>query len=374
MISIFLSAEIISRKSDVYNSILVSAFALILYDPNLLFSVSFQLSYAAVFGIFYLYDNIYKLLFIKNKAINFFWQITVLSISAQIATFPITIYYFHQFPTLSLLTNLMAIPTAMIVIVGSLLLFITSPFGFIPEIVAYLLEGWVYFYNLTMSYISKFESATIEGLYIKPYFVFLMIICVILIVRFLETRKLHFMRAFTFSIIFISGLAFFDFYQKSNQNLLAVYDVQGKSYNDIFVGLNCHTNIKTTDTSDFNVYFNVAPNRKYILIKKVDPLRNLGFSRSIGDNTLYYHGNTSILFLEDLRSFSKQSSEVFIDYLVISKNATQDIQLIKENFQFEMLILDASINIALVDTIEEKLGYSSNIHSVVKDGAYTVSI
>ena len=54
MITVVLIAEILSRKSNIYNSILVSAFALLLVNSNLLYSVSFQLSYAAVFGIFYL--------------------------------------------------------------------------------------------------------------------------------------------------------------------------------------------------------------------------------------------------------------------------------------------------------------------------------
>jgi len=135
MITIFLLAEMSSRKSNIYNSILVSAFGLLLFDPNLLFSVSFQLSYSAVFGIIYLYNKIYKLAYFKNSLVNFFWKITVLSISAQIATSPITVYYFHQFPTLFLLTNLIAIPTAAIVIVGSILLLLTSSPGFIPEFI-----------------------------------------------------------------------------------------------------------------------------------------------------------------------------------------------------------------------------------------------
>ena len=113
----------------------MSAFGLLLFDPNLLFSVSFQLSYSAVFGIIYLYNKIYKLAYFKNSLVNFFWKITVLSISAQIATSPITVYYFHQFPTLFLLTNLIAIPTAAIVIVGSILLLLTSSPGFIPEFI-----------------------------------------------------------------------------------------------------------------------------------------------------------------------------------------------------------------------------------------------
>jgi competence protein ComEC len=95
----------------------------LLFSPNLIFSVSFQFSYMAVLGIVYFYKKIYAFLYLKNPVFDFFWQITVLSISVQLATFAINIYYFHSFPALFFLTNLFAIPTAILVVIGSLTIF-----------------------------------------------------------------------------------------------------------------------------------------------------------------------------------------------------------------------------------------------------------
>ena len=100
MFSVIVVGNILSRKSKIQNSILVSAFALLLVDPDLLYSVSFQLSYLAVFGIIFLYRKIYSLIYIPNRFLDFFWQITAVSLSVQVFTFPVTIYYFHQFPIL----------------------------------------------------------------------------------------------------------------------------------------------------------------------------------------------------------------------------------------------------------------------------------
>ena len=109
MLTIVLVAEFSSRKSSIYNSIFVSAFLLLLFDPYLLFSVSFQLSYAAVLGIVYLYQRIYALVFLRSSILNFLWKITTVSLSVQMITFPITLFYFHQFPLVFPVTNLIAI-------------------------------------------------------------------------------------------------------------------------------------------------------------------------------------------------------------------------------------------------------------------------
>ena len=161
MLTFILIAEFTRRKSSIYNTILASAFFILLFFPNLLFSVSFQLSFTAVFGIIFLYKKIYGLIYVKLKFLNFFWQITSLSLSAQIATFPITIYYFNQFPVLSPFTNLIAIPTAMLTIVGGLLLLATSQLGFVPTLIGKFLGSWIYFYNEILVKVSKLKFATV---------------------------------------------------------------------------------------------------------------------------------------------------------------------------------------------------------------------
>ena len=130
MITIVLIGQFMNRENSVINSLLISAFLLLLLSPNLLFSVSFQLSYAAVFGIVLMYDRIYNLIKVPNFILDFFWKITAISLSVQLLTFPITIYYFHQFPLLFPITNLIAIPTAMFILYWSILLLLVSPSTF----------------------------------------------------------------------------------------------------------------------------------------------------------------------------------------------------------------------------------------------------
>jgi len=374
MITIVLVAEILSRKSNIYNSILVSAFALLLVNPNLLFSVSFQLSYVAVFGIVYLYNKIYRLLYIKYRVINFFWKITALSISAQIATLPITVYYFHHIPTLSLITNLIAIPTAAIVIIGSLMILGTQSFGIIPKFIGYVLEGWVNFYNEIMSSISRANFATIDDIFLKSHFVFLIFLLLIFLIRFIEENKLYYFRIFTFVFVLTAGLVFFNNYKNFHQKEIVFYDVQGKPYIDVFLGYDCFTNIKPNDTTNNDIQFNITPNRMYHQISNTKSFYELKTVTSFGKNTLLYQNNISIFFLEDPYSISEQSTQIQIDYLVIGEKAARFLGKNPAFIKYKKLIMDATINEKIALSIVNKIGKSSKIHSISKDGAYIISI
>jgi len=123
----------------------------------------------------------------------------------------------------------------MVVIFSGILIFVTSYLGFIPEFIGTELEGWVYFYNETMLFISQFKIATVDNLYLKPHLVFLIVLCLIVLIRFIETRKFYLYRIFTISLLIISGLVLFDHHQKSTQKKIVLYDVKGKSYFDAFL-------------------------------------------------------------------------------------------------------------------------------------------
>lgn len=293
MISVILIGEMVSRKSNIYNSIFVAAFVLLLIEPDLLFTVSFQLSFTAVIGIVYLYDKIYRLIFIQNRLVDFLWKISVLSISAQIATFPITIYYFHQFPTLFLLTNLLAIPTASIVLIGGIFLLISSKIIFLAGFIGKELNDWIYFYNESMSLVSQLDFSKVEGLHIKLQSVFILILIIIFLTKFIETKKIFPLKAFTFLLLILGVGNMYTHYQKSTQRKIIFYDVKGKSYLDVFSGNTCFTNALDVQG---DVYYNLTPNRRNNLISSIRPLKSFKNMRPMDSIwLLYLQNNTGII-------------------------------------------------------------------------------
>ena len=131
MITAYYFYVLLQRKPDLLHAMAISGLAILIFDTNQLFDVGFQLSFIAVFGIFWLNEPILKYLpKPKNTVQNFLVNVVSISIAAQVATLPLVIYYFHQYSLISVIANLVVIPFSEVIIVFALLMTILLGFGF----------------------------------------------------------------------------------------------------------------------------------------------------------------------------------------------------------------------------------------------------
>ena len=119
----------LKRPTNIYNTLAVSVFILLLIKPNFLFDVGFQLSYAAVIAIVSFQPILEKLWTPKYKIVTLLWQTLTVTVSAQFGIIPISLYYFHQFPSLFWLSNLIVIPFLSIILGLGLLVITLALFG-----------------------------------------------------------------------------------------------------------------------------------------------------------------------------------------------------------------------------------------------------
>jgi len=130
MISAYYIYVLLQRKPDLLHSMAIAASVILINNTNQLFDVGFQLSFMAVFGIFWLNEPILKYLpKPKNNFQNFLVNIVSISLSAQIATLPLVIFYFHQYSFISILANFIVIPFVEILIIFSLLMTVLINFS-----------------------------------------------------------------------------------------------------------------------------------------------------------------------------------------------------------------------------------------------------
>ena len=131
MITAYYFYVLLQRKPDLLHAMAISGLAILIFDTNQLFDVGFQLSFIAVFGIFWLNEPILKYLpKPKNTVQNFFVNVISISIAAQLATLPLVIYYFHQYSLISVIANLVVIPFSEVIIIFALLMTILLGFGY----------------------------------------------------------------------------------------------------------------------------------------------------------------------------------------------------------------------------------------------------
>ncbi len=110
MLSVFCVSEIFEKKSFSIHALFIAAFFILLINPFSLFDVGFQLSFISVLSILYLLPKVSGIIKTENKYLRNVWQLFALSLVAQLATFPLCLYYFGTFPTYFFIGNLLIVP------------------------------------------------------------------------------------------------------------------------------------------------------------------------------------------------------------------------------------------------------------------------
>lgn len=225
MFSLFLLAEPLGKKPNGENALFGSALVLLAYDPLLIYSVSFQLSYAALAGIVFWQPTVYQWFSFNDWLVDKLWGLTAVALTAQLATFPLTVYYFHQFPTYFLLANpiVVALSTALIPIALAALALTNVPF--LGAVFGWIITGVTWLLNQSVVWIEQLPHSTLNGLSFTPVEVGIVYgIMGTLIIGWYQ-RELFWLRAaFTLSIIFaiVQGV---NGYQHQTQKWLVIHDV-----------------------------------------------------------------------------------------------------------------------------------------------------
>ena len=155
------------RYSGIYNTLAASAFFILLLNPFLITSVGFQLSYLAVFGIVFFQPKIAALWKIKNRLGNYAWQLTCVSLAAQIMTLPLTFYYFNQLPVYFWLTGLVLVPLAGLELgLGIALLLFEPIFPLLALWIGKTLNLLLWFGNTCVFHVQQLPMSVIEGIWI----------------------------------------------------------------------------------------------------------------------------------------------------------------------------------------------------------------
>lgn len=152
------------RSTYIFHTLLVSALLILLFKPSFLFEVGFQLSYLALFFILWLQPLLAQLWTPKNKIVNYFWEILTVSFAAQIGVVPLSIYYFHQFPGLFFVTNLVIIPFLSVIMALGVLVMVLAAFNCIPVFLSKTLEWSILVLNKIINSIASFEQFIIQDI------------------------------------------------------------------------------------------------------------------------------------------------------------------------------------------------------------------
>ena len=335
MFSLMSFGSVISRKTYTYNSVFCSAFILLIINPMWLFDVGFQFSYSAVLAIIYFEPKISNLLTIKNKPLKYLWQLTSVSIAAQLGVAPFALFYFHQFPHYFLLANFIVIPAASLIIYSAFFLFAVSKIPILNIVAAFILE-WVI---KIMIYGVKFvetlpNSLTITWLSNAELFLFYMIIITIGFL-FYKIKVKYLVAIAVFSILFIISILTHNVDNQKLNQLTIFNDNKNFTLNII------DKNQNFVYASDFEYAEKIAENFwinrscKNPIFEEIDTTE---FVKIIQFN------QQNFVILTDRKIFRKLPEEPLeVDYLVVNKNIYPSNDIFEKYFSPKTLITTGDV-------------------------------
>jgi competence protein ComEC len=206
MFSFIAAGKYNSRYVNTYNMIAASALFLLAVNPLLITQIGFQLSYLAVIGIVFFHPKFHALLVIENKYIDMLWSLVCVSFAAQLATFPLSIYYFHQFPMLFMITNIVVIPLATLILYFGVAWVVLLWIPFVSDILGWITIIFTRILNTFVELINTIPFAKMDGLYMSSLSVMLTYMIIILVTAFLIKPSRIVLRFLALTAVCLYGL------------------------------------------------------------------------------------------------------------------------------------------------------------------------
>ena len=287
MITVYYIMIFLQRKPNLLHSLALAGMMILSIDTQQLFDVGFQLSFLAVFGIFWLYKpitNHYKPL--KNRAIRFILNTFSLSLAAQLTTLPLILFYFHQFSIMSVFINVVSIMVSQGFIIFSFIVSILFGIEFTPDWLLEIYDWCASFFVNMVAFFSKTDFSFVENVSIQiPELIILFVLVYLLRSVFEKPNTKTFTRFSFFILLFIFTRILTNFYfWKKEEILLHSFFKQNivsikQRDKVIFIVSN---EVDMEKINNFVIKSYITSRRiKNIEIKKVKPMTKLKINQTI---------------------------------------------------------------------------------------------
>jgi competence protein ComEC len=332
MFSVVGLSKLFNRRTNIFNTIYVSAFIILVINPLDIVNVSFQLSYAALLGIVSVQPMINNWYAPYNKVDKFIWGLVSVSFAAQLFTFPLGVYYFHQFPNYFLFSNLIIIP---IIIVLLVLLILTVSFSWIPIVftfLTFLSHGLIQINNYLVKWLDQLPGSHINGLHLDFWqlaFIYLSIFLFLL----MFTTKLKILFFSFLGVLVIIMLSFsYQNIQHQKQRILSFHDINKHDVYTCIEGKKVYIISDSVFLSNKSaIRFHLEP---FFWEKGINQIILCDFNKKYFSNHLKIHPKMGFQFFDKKMTIYNQTINLSMktDFVVINKYLTcEDFEILKNN-------------------------------------------
>ncbi|WP_428331119.1 ComEC/Rec2 family competence protein [Mucilaginibacter sp.] len=354
MISMAVIGKTYSRYINTLNILAFSAFVLLIYDPFYITDVGFQLSYLAVFGLIIFQPVVYKWLVFKNKWADKLWALCSVSIAAQVITFPLSAYYFHQFPVYFLISNLFIIIPSAIIMYSGMAYLLLPQMPIISKWIAYILEQTILLMNKFLTIVEHIPYASIGKIWLNTSEYLLLYIIIICLFYFLYDKKLWLIKLSLVCILLLCISLSIKRVYKAATNSMAFLNLN-KHKAIIFIHGNNAAVLTDINTTDKTWQYSIQP---YLDSCQVNNIKLLSVDQDvttpwmIKKDKLIQFMNKRIFVCDGGLMIDSLPSKINTDYIYITNNPHNEFNNIAANFDYRTIIADGSNSNQMIDEIK----------------------
>jgi competence protein ComEC len=375
------------RYTHIINSLSVSALLLLLIDPFMLVKIGFQLSYLAILGIVFINKPIADLLNPKNKIAAKIWSLVAVSVAAQIATAPLTMLYFHQFPAYFIPANIIAIPLSFLAIYSGIGVLVFSAIPVISNFFGLITNYLLFALNYSVSFIEKLPYAVlrITSIFTTEMILLYLILISILLMFFLKRKALIFI-PLGLTLLFSLNFSYTEimrqrqdkiiFYSTGKQSAIGFIDGRQQTLlaDSVFLKDQVASRFQLDGTK--SKYGIIASNTFALdtITTSYPKLQKDLNTLQIYGNTFMFH-NKRIAVIDRIPVLKGDFSALKVHYLVIRHNPQLKVSDLQRLFQAECIIIDGSNSFyKTAKWMAEFKKAGLNAYSIKDSGAYIAEL
>ncbi len=315
------------RQSCIFHTLLVSMFGILLFKPQFLFDIGFQLSYLALFFIVWLQPQLAKLFRPRFKIARYFWDILTVSTAAQLGTLPLNLYYFHQFPGLFFVTNLVILPCLGALMTAGILAVLWTAAGNVPDWLIWANETGIRWLNEFIAWVASAETFVWHNIPFDKTGVALIYAALICFGFWIRTMRFRPLAGMLMALVMFQGYSLWEYVQTAqSREFLVLHQYKTPA-------------IVSRDGTQVSVFADsLSADRRRYLIEPYQTARRVSSVRMHKPANFHAFGNKRILHLNaavtlpDLRA----------DVLLLSNGAKINLERIIVRHRPKIIVADGS--------------------------------
>ncbi len=319
----------LKRPTNIFNTLAISMFVLLLIKPLFLFEVGFQMSYMAVLSIVTIQPLLAKLWIPPNKVFNYFWNLMCVTVAAQIGVVPISLYYFHQFPGLFFLSNIVILPFLGFILGFGILVIILALLNLLPQFVADLFGFCISSMNDFVSWVSQQENFIFRDVSFGIVFVVVSYLLIISLYAYFKKTSFSRLAFVLLAVLLVQSALWFDRYQIQTDEFVVFhkgrFSLLGQKMNDKLL---------------------IASNLDSIAEKRDNVIRNYKVGNSIASTSksklesVYEVDGKTLLVVDSLGVYNVKTFKP--EFVLLRNSPKINLTRLIDSLKPEMIIADGS--------------------------------